>query len=41
VIFSIIQASGVMQVPAIWGMVAFGGGVVALGGVFLYFTKDR
>ena len=40
-IFSIIEASGVMQVPLMWGIAAFAGGVVFLGGVFVYFTRDR
>jgi len=41
VIFGLIEASGVMQVPAIWGMAAFVGGIVCLGGVFFYFTRER
>jgi hypothetical protein len=36
-----IEATGVMQVPEIWGMAAFAFGVVAIGGVFLFFTKER
>jgi hypothetical protein len=41
VIFNLIEASGVMQVPLIWGIAAFAGGIVFLGGVFVYFTRER
>lgn len=39
-IFKIIEA-GVMQVPEIWGMAAFALGVIGIGTVFLFFTKER
>lgn len=39
-ILGIIEA-GVMQVPEIWGMAAFVLGVIGIGAVFLYFTKER
>ena len=40
-IYSIIEASGVMQVPEIWGVVALIGGIACIGGIFFYFTKER